>query len=285
MRAWLHMIRATGAMFVLGGISLDAQEKELMFIAKEVEFKKAEIARIQARLDRLSAKLNEFGKLGGNAQAKEVVEVPTSKVIKIPVEESPDNQPDEQTEQEKPIEEAPPTSIKRSSFYIMPFIGLQKTNDLRWKAFSGTFQIKEKLGMSTGLMIGHDWGKYFADFQVSYFQNQMDGINIPLEFSGESSGVGFHFSGGGRIHFNDFISGMIGAGVGGIEHDVSFSLAGLSVKESDFLLSLHLFTGLELNPTQQSKVGLRYRWVMMEEMKLFSVHDLHLIEFYLGYNF
>jgi len=285
MRAWLHRILATGAMFVLGGISIDAQEKELKFIAKEVEFKKAEIARIQARLDRISAKLNEFGKSGGNAQAKEVVEVPPSKVIKIPVKESADNQPDEQTEQERPIEDAPLTSIRRSSFYIMPFIGLQKTNDLRWKAVSGTFQIKEKLGMSTGIMIGYDWGKYFADFQVSYFQNQMDGINIPLGFSGESSGVGFHFSGGGRIHFNDFISGMIGAGVGGIDHDVSFSLAGLSVKERDFLLSLQLFTGLELNPTEQFSTGLRYRWVMIEEMKLFSDHDLHLLEFYFGYNF
>jgi len=254
-------------------------------ISSELHSIRAQITETKSKLGDIDSKLHEFANLKTDTMKLEVVEDPSSVFPETPMEVELDERSDNLQEKEETIEEESGLSTQRGSFYIMPFIGFHKTNNLAWKSVSGTFQINENPGVSGGFIAGYDWGKYFADFQVSYFQNQMDGINIPLGFSGESSGVGFHFSGGGRIHFNEFISGMIGVGVGGIEHDVSFSLAGLSVNESDFLLSLHLLTGLELNPTQQSKVGLRYRWVMMEEMKLFSVHDLHLIEFYLGYSF
>ena len=170
-------------------------------------------------------------------------------------------------------------------FYFLPFIGIQTTNDLEWSSVGGVFDIEESEGMSAGLRLGYDWRNFFADFQLSYFQNDMKSINIPLDFSGETEGLGVHISVGGRVHFNDYLAGVLGAGIGGVDQDVSFQLSGIAVEESDFLFSYQIFAGLELRPIDYLVIALRYRWMGVEEMEIFSARNHHLAELAVGYVF
>ncbi len=174
-------------------------------------------------------------------------------------------------------------------FYLMPFWGLQKTNGLTWKSLvlGSDVEIKESPGVVVGLSTGWQWRNFFSDFQLTYTENKMKSIEIPvpLSFSGESTGVGVHLAGGGRFFLNDFVSFSLGAGIGGVNQNISYLLTGIPVEEKDFLLSYQLFTGLEIRPTESACLGLRYRWLNIEEMESFSSRDLHLLEMYLGYLF
>jgi len=172
-------------------------------------------------------------------------------------------------------------------FYLMPFVGLQKTNDLTWRSLGGDVEIEENSGVVVGLSTGWQWRNFFSDFQLTYTENKMKSIEIPvpLSFTGESTGVGVHLAGGGRFFLNDFVSFSLGAGVGGVNQNISFVLAGIPVEEKDFLLSYQLFTGVEIRPADSTCLGLRYRWLNIEEMESFSSRDLHLLEMYLGYLF
>ena len=172
-------------------------------------------------------------------------------------------------------------------FYLMPFVGLQKTNDLTWRSLGGDVEIEENSGVVVGLSTGWQWRNFFSDFQLTYTENKMKSIEIPvpLSFTGESTGVGVHLAGGGRFFLNDFVSFSLGAGVGGVNQNISFVLAGIPVEEKDFLLSYQLFTGLEISPTESACLGLRYRWLNIEAMESFSSRNLHLLEMYLGYLF
>ena len=172
-------------------------------------------------------------------------------------------------------------------FYLMPFVGLQNTNDLTWRSLGGDVEIEENSGVVVGLSTGWQWRNFFSAFQLTYTENKMKSIEIPvpLSFTGESTGVGVHLAGGGRFFLNDFVSFSLGAGVGGVNQNISFVLAGIPVKEKDFLLSYQLFTGLEIRPIESACLGLRYRWLNIEEMESFSSRDLHLLEMYLGYLF
>ena len=179
------------------------------------------------------------------------------------------------------------TSIepKGIGFYFLPFIGIQTTNDLKWSSVGGVFDIEESEGMSAGFRLGYDWRNFFADFQLSYFQNDMKSINIPLDFSGETEGLGVHISAGGRVYFNEYIAGVLGAGIGGVDQDVSFQLSGIAVEESDLLFSYQIFAGLELRPIDYLVIGLRYRWMGVEKMEIFSARNHHLPEIAVGYVF
>jgi len=172
-------------------------------------------------------------------------------------------------------------------FYLMPFVGLQNTNDLTWRSLGGDVEIEENSGVVVGLSTGWQWRNFFSDFQLTYTENKMKSIEIPvpLSFTGESTGVGVHLAGGGRFFLNDFVSFSLGAGVGGVNQNISFVLAGIPVEEKDFLLSYQLFTGVEIRPAASTCLGLRYRWLNIEEMESFSSRDLHLLEMYLGYLF
>jgi opacity protein-like surface antigen len=175
-----------------------------------------------------------------------------------------------------------------SGFYILPFLGLLTSENLTWDSlFFGEFDIKEGAGTSTGISTGYEGKNFFSDLQLSYMQNRMKSMDLPfpLSFSGMTKGMGGHLSGGGRIHFNEYISLSLGAGIGGVKQDVSFLLSGISVQEKDFLMSYQIFTGIEYRPVESSSIGLRYRWLSIDEMDAFSSRDLHLIELWLGYLF
>ena len=128
-------------------------------------------------------------------------------------------------------------------------------------------------------------GGTFADLQLSYFENDLTKLDSFGSFSGEAKGLGVHLSGGLRLHFNNLVAWVLGGGLGGVDQDISFHLANLPVMEDEFLLSYQIFTGLELRAFEHAVLGLRYRWLRVNEMDLFSARDMHLTELSLGYIF
>jgi opacity protein-like surface antigen len=175
-----------------------------------------------------------------------------------------------------------------SGFYILPFMGILASDNLAWNSsFFGEFEIDEGAGTSTGLSLGYEGKNFFSDLHLSFMQNKMKSMDLPftLSFSGKSQGIGVHLNGGGRLHLNKFIACSIGVGVGGVDQDLSFLLSGVPFEENDFLMSYQIFTGIEYRPTESSTMGLRYRWLSIDEMDAFSSRELHLIELWLGYLF
>ena len=250
------------------------------------------IAEIRSTLEDIANRLNELQykapDVGTTQEApKTTTPLPTIQIDPVPKQstsapvqtEKVPASVDSQTMDETSLE---PRGI---GFYFLPFIGIQTTNDLEWSSVGGVFDIEESEGMSAGLRLGYDWRNFFADFQLSYFQNDMKSINIPLDFSGETEGLGVHISVGGRVHFNDYLAGVLGAGIGGVDQDVSFQLSGIAVEESDLLFSYQIFAGLELRPIDYLVISLRYRWMVVEEMEIFSSRNHHLAELAVGYVF
>jgi opacity protein-like surface antigen len=173
-------------------------------------------------------------------------------------------------------------------FYILPFIGVHSPKNLEWRSVGGDFQIEEESGFSSGLRLGYGQKYFFADFQLSYFYNELENVDLgstSISFSGKAEGMGGHLSAGFNIPFSRSFNLALGAGLGGTHQDITFKLMGIPVREEDFLFSYQLFTGLEFYPTDHLRFGLRYRWLRVEDMDLFTDRDLHLAELALGYVF
>ena len=179
-------------------------------------------------------------------------------------------------------------STGRIGFYILPFVGLQRSQDLEWKSFGGDFEIEEENGISWGVRVGHEWKYAFTDFQLSGFTNSFDEMDIGfpgVEFSGESSGFGGMISGGLRYDFTRFLSASLGGGFGFVQQELSMSIMGIPVEDEDLLFTYHFFTGLELRPFEHFLIGLRYRWSRVGEMEYFSSRQIHFAELSAGYVF
>ena len=177
---------------------------------------------------------------------------------------------------------------KRLGFYVLPFIGFHNSQGLEWKSVGGDFEIEENDGVSWGIRVGHEWKYAFTDIQFSGFKNTLENVDVgltSLDFSGDSSGFGGYFSGGGRFNFNEFFSGNLGGGVGFIQHDISLSIMGLPVEDEDFLFSYHFFSGLEFRPVEYFLLGFRYRWSKIGKMKLFSSKQIQAVELTMGHLF
>ena len=64
--------------------------------------------------------------------------------------------------------------------------------------------------------------------------------------------------------------------------DLFFQSVGLI----SFLISFTIFfTGINYDMAEYLRIGLRYRWMRVGEMKLFTARELHLAELSLGYVF
>ena len=174
---------------------------------------------------------------------------------------------------------------ERKGFYLLPFVGVSLPNDQKWQSFGGDWEIDSGTGVIGGLRFGYNSRNFLADLQLSSFRNDLKRINLPIGISGDVDGLGIHFSGGGRLPFNQSMSAIAGLGVGGIYQNISFNLSGVPVEEWDFLLSTQLFAGLEFLPSEDIVLGLRYRWFNIHEMKSFDSRNLHLIELSAGYLF
>ena len=176
----------------------------------------------------------------------------------------------------------------RIGFYILPFVGLQRSQDLQWKSFGGDFEIEEKNGVSWGGRVGHEWKYAFTDFQLSGFNNSFEEMDIGfpgVEFSGESSGFTGMVSGGLRYDFTRFFSASLGGGFGFVDQELNMSIMGLPVEDEGFMSTYHFFTGLELRPFEHLLIGFRYRWSRVGQMEYFSSRQIHFAELSAGYVF
>ena len=176
---------------------------------------------------------------------------------------------------------------EKKGFYLLPFLGVSLPNDQKWQSFGGDWEIDSGTGVIGGVRFGYNSRNFLADLQLSSFRNDLKKINLPIGISGDVDGLGIHFSGGGRLPFNESesVSAIAGLGVGGVYQNISFNLSGVPVGEWDFLLSTQLFAGLELFPSEDILLGLRYRWFHIQEMRSFDSRNLHLIELSAGYLF
>ena len=174
--------------------------------------------------------------------------------------------------------------LSSSGFYILPFAGLFSAENLALKAFSSDYEIEEAIGVSHGISLGYEGKNFFSDIQISTLQNRMKNIDYDIPFSGDTKGFGIHLIGGGRINLNQKFSCLAGAGIGGVKQDMSILIAGtLTEEEKEIVLSYQIFTGFEVQLLDSIKIGLRYRWLNIEEMNLFSDRNLHLFELSLAY--
>jgi opacity protein-like surface antigen len=179
---------------------------------------------------------------------------------------------------------------KLSGLYFLPFFGFQSSDGIDYKSFLGDIEVEQGNSLSTGVRVGYNWDYFFSDLQLSYFQNILKGVRSEafpsvssLEFSGESSGIGFHASIGGKYYFNDIFGTFAGTGFGWVNQEVSFSLSGVPITEKGTLFSPHFFTGVELRPVEHLVIDFRYRWLRIAEMGSFSAHNFNALELSLGY--
>jgi opacity protein-like surface antigen len=79
---------------------------------------------------------------------------------------------------------------------------------------------------------------------------------------------------------------VFGAGFGGMNQEIGFSLAGFPVPESEKTIFTGQFlAGINYQLAENFRLGARYRWIRVGKMDLFAYRSLHLAELSLGYVF
>ena len=271
-RNWVRFL----LMFFCIHQSVEANENTHTEFIKKIEEVRETLSNISQELDKLK-KRPYVNALPGTSLYKE-----TSLIDKI-------NKIEDAGKEYWPVHddrgEGSQENLHSLGFYILPFAGLTSSHNLTWQSFAGGIEINEGIGTSSGLSIGYEKRNFFSDIQISYIHNRMKSMGIPLSFSGESNGLGIHLTGGSRIHFNHFFSYSLGGGIGGFSQEISFLLSGISVEKEDLVMSYQIFSGFQFRPTEFTSIGLRYRWLKIEEMNPFSDRGLHLLELSLGYFF
>ena len=173
--------------------------------------------------------------------------------------------------------------------YLVPSIALVHSSGFDWTSVVGkTYEIDEENGFGAGLRVGRFWNPFFADFQLTYARSDLESnafSAIPMSFSGDSEFFGFHFTGGGKVDLADRVKLPFGIGVGGGRQEISMALGGAPYSEDDFVLTYHLFAGLEYQPTDHLLLGFRYRLVNLGELPSYSSRNLQLFEFSCGYRY
>lgn len=241
---------------------------------------------LRRRLDRIESGIIKFKASFPNSTKPETTFLPTNSLKKVSASKVLKLNRKKQNVFGKRMYLSPTSKEdKLKGFYILPFLGMQASTNLDWNTFFGSVEVDLKNGLSTGLRLGYNWYNLFTELEFSYLRNDIKGINQPLDVSGEIDGFGYYLSSGGRINFNDYISGFVGIGVGGLKQELELSLYGISIEQNDFLFCYQIFSGLEFRPLDSISIGLRYRWLHIDKMDLFSERDLHLLELCLGYLF
>lgn len=254
----------------------------------------SEMDRLRSKFEDISARLESLQKRlivveGGVGEP--VAESKVEEVQLVHESEEQEESPESDNFQKEEENQGGFEKIKtiKEGYYIAPFLGVMMGHELRWKSIAGDFEVDGGGGVSSGVRVGYNFRNFFADLQISYFKNELKSINVPqfnpLLISGDVDGVGFHFSGGGRLNLSESFSARVGVGLGGVHQDVSFMLFGNSVNEKNSLLSAQLFTGLEYRPFEEMILGLNYRFLYIEGMDSFHSRNLHLAELSAGYIF
>ena len=181
------------------------------------------------------------------------------------------------------------TSGGRLGVYIVPSVALVHSSGFDWTSVVGkTYEIDEKTGYAAGLRFGRLWDPFFADFQLTYAQSDLESnafSAIPMSFSGDSEFFGFHFTGGGKVDLADRLKLPFGIGVGGGRQEISMALGGAPYSEDDFVLTYHLFAGFEYQATDHLLFGFRYRLINLGELPSYSSRNLQLFELSCGYQY
>ena len=106
-----------------------------------------------------------------------------------------------------------------------------------------------------------------------------------MSYDGRISGLCFLLSGGAKFNLGEQISLLLGLGMGGMDQTIDFSLETLEDRQDGLLFAYQFFTGLVYSPTDHLLLGLRYRFLGVEEITSYSSRDLHFFELNAGYEF
>lgn len=180
-------------------------------------------------------------------------------------------------------------SVGGPGVYLVPSVALVHSSGFDWTSVVGkAYEIDEKSGFGAGLRVGRAWEHFFTDFQLTYARSDLESnafSGISMSFSGDSEFFGFHLTGGGKVDLADRLKLPFGIGVGGGRQEISMALGGAPYSEDDFVLTYHLFAGLEYSVTENLLLGMRYRLVNLGELPSFSSRNLQLFELSCGYQY
>ena len=188
----------------------------------------------------------------------------------------------------KPPSPLPVTSRAKMGIYLLPFVGMQIPETFDWNV-----GLQQKLGMGGGFRIGQKWEYFFIEADFWHFRNKFDGFdgevllapNNPFE-SGSVTGLGGFLNLGANIPMGEKYGFGIGAGLGyGIQKIKLDLFNEPQISEEDELLSYQLLAEFYHEVTKSFRWGLRYRWIQIDEMELFSERTLHSFEISGGFLF
>ena len=256
-------------------------------------------------INSLHSRLNQFqekfNRMGGVVQTKPITPVR----VENPYRESTDTPvPNDSTESvvsietvsEKSVnnqfESNPLSSHRKIGFYVLPFVALQSPGDFRHKPLD--MLIEQEMGFSTGWRVGLQGPHFFIEGELAYSRNKLRGlVDIPgigppfspVKASGESEGFGVLLNAGGNFKMSDQASVLIGVGFGAVNQEIGFDILGSLLEEEDTLFTYQIFSGLNYDLSDHFRIGLRYRWMKVGEMEVFSNRVLHIAELSMGYIF
>jgi opacity protein-like surface antigen len=179
--------------------------------------------------------------------------------------------------------------------YLVASLALVYSSGFDWSSIvAGTsFEIEESLGGGASLGTGWEWDNYFADIHLTYARSDLKSIDLESidlgrfdpSFSGDTEFFGFYLTGGRKVDLLDDLKLPFGFGVGGGRQEISMMIGGVPYSESDFVLTYHLFAGLEYFATEHLLFGMQYRLANLGELTSFSSRTLQMLEFSCGYQF
>jgi hypothetical protein len=186
-------------------------------------------------------------------------------------------------------------SIGGPGVYLVPSLALVYSPGFDWAStvVGSSFEVEESLGVGASLRTGWAWDNYFADIHFTYARSDLESIDLESidsgrfnpSFSGDTEFFGFYLTGGRKLDLLDDLKLPFGFGVGGGRQEISMMLGGVPYSESDFVLTYHLFAGLEYFATEHLLFGMHYRLVNLGELTSFSSRTLQMLEFSCGYQY
>jgi hypothetical protein len=192
-----------------------------------------------------------------------------------------------------------PVPVRQSTggpgVYLVPSLALVYSPGFDWAStvVGSSFEVEESLGVGASLRTGWAWNNYFADIHFTYARSDLESIDLESidsgrfnpSFSGDTEFFGFYLTGGRKLDLLDDLKLPFGFGVGGGRQEISMMLGGVPYSESDFVLTYHLFAGLEYFATEHLLFGMHYRLVNLGELTSFSSRALQMLEFSCGYQY
>ena len=177
------------------------------------------------------------------------------------------------------------TGLSKLGIYVLPFYAIYQSKDFHLKSpFLGELEIEQDVGYSLGFRLGKRWKYFFIETDFNYFQEELERLSeVPFSLIGETSTLAGIFSAGVNIPVNDKVSFLFGGGIGSAYQKVEFDLMGLSLPEKNTQFSYQFISAMHLNPIPNWMIGLRYRWMQLGEMDIYTKRQLHAFELSTGY--